>query len=372
MPARNSRLDEIQAAVLRVKLPRLDGWNAARVAIANRYRARIGHPKVTLPDAAGPDNVAHLFVVRTGDRPGLAQHLRAHHVPHDIHYPVPDHRQPAAAGAFADVALPVTERLAAEVLTLPCFPEMTGDEVDLVAEVVNRWDSVTPYSLIVPVYGNEDSIHDLLAAVERMNVQLDGRLEAVFVVDGSPDKSAELLQALLPDQTFASRLVLLSRNFGSFAAIRAGLQHATGDVFAVMAADLQEPPELALEFFRLLGADECDVVVGTRQDRDDPLLSRLSARLFWGVYRRLVVPSMPPGGVDIFGCNRVFRDTLLACEEANSSLVALLFWLGFRRREVAYTRLPRLHGTSGWTLQARRSATSWTACSRSPTCRCGC
>jgi polyisoprenyl-phosphate glycosyltransferase len=205
-------------------------------------------------------------------------------------------------------------------------------------------------SLIVPVYGNEDSIHDLLGAVERMNARLDGRLEAVFVVDGSPDKSAELLQALLPDQTFGSRLVLLSRNFGSFAAIRAGLQHATGDVFAVMAADLQEPPELALEFFRLLAGDQCDVVVGTRQDRDDPLLSRLSARLFWGVYRRLVVPSMPAGGVDIFGCNRAFRDTLVSCEEANGSLVALLFWLGFRRQEVAYTRLPRLRGTSGWTL----------------------
>jgi glycosyltransferase involved in cell wall biosynthesis len=209
------------------------------------------------------------------------------------------------------------------------------------------------YSLIVPVYRNEDSIHDLVAAVERMNAELDGQLEAVFVVDGSPDKSAELLQALLPQQSFAARLVLLSRNFGSFAAIRSGLQHATGDYFAVMAADLQEPPELALRFFHQLKSGDCDIAVGVRIDRDDPLLSRLSARMFWGVYRKFVVPQMPPGGVDIFGCNRAFRDQLLECEEANSSLVAMLFWLGFRRVEVPYARRPRLHGTSGWTLKKK-------------------
>lgn len=209
---------------------------------------------------------------------------------------------------------------------------------------------LTVYSLIVPVYRNEDSIHDLLATVEDMNGALDGQLEAVFVVDGSPDKSAELLQSLLPHQPYRSRLVLLSRNFGSFAAIRAGLGYATGDHLAVMAADLQEPPELALRFFALLAADECDVVIGTREDRADPVLSRLSAKLFWSAYRRFVVPAMPPGGVDMFGCNRVFRDTLLSCGEANSSLVAMLFWLGFRRREVAYTRVPRARGTSGWTL----------------------
>lgn len=209
------------------------------------------------------------------------------------------------------------------------------------------------YSLIVPVYRNEGSIPDLLGAIEELHDALGGRLEAVFVVDGSPDRSAELLQALLPAQRFAARLVLLSRNFGAFAAIRVGLQHATGDHFAVMAADLQEPPELALEFFRTLAADEYDVVVGTREGRADPLGSRLAAGAFWGVYRRLVVRDMPAGGVDIFGCNRAFRDCLLACEEANTSLVALLFWLGFRRKQVAYTRRARVHGGSGWTLRKK-------------------
>jgi glycosyltransferase involved in cell wall biosynthesis len=209
------------------------------------------------------------------------------------------------------------------------------------------------YSLVIPVYRNEQFIPELLDAVEGMNAALDGQLEAVFVVDGSPDRSAELLQAYLPERGFVSRLVLLSRNFGSFAAIRVGLEHATGAYFAVMAADLQEPPELALEFFRVLAAGEHDVVVGTRQDRADPLLTRITSGLFWRIYRRYVMSSVPVGGVDVFGCNRAFRDYLLACEESNTSLVALLFWLGFRRAHIPYRRRKRAHGSSGWTLRKR-------------------
>jgi len=138
-PGRNSRLDELQAAVLLTKLPRLDGWNAGRSAIAARYRERIAHPKVVLPAGSGPDHVAHLFVVRTGERDALAQHLRENGVPHDVHYPQPDYRQPAHRERFADVSLPMTEQLCAEVLTLPCFPEMTIPEVDQVADVINGW-----------------------------------------------------------------------------------------------------------------------------------------------------------------------------------------------------------------------------------------
>ncbi len=209
------------------------------------------------------------------------------------------------------------------------------------------------YSLIIPVYKNEESIHDLLQAIEELNRSLGGELEAVFVVDGSPDKSAELLQSFLPERGFVSKLVLLSRNFGSFAAIRVGLEHATGSYFAVMAADLQEPPELARDFFAILAEGDYDLVVGTREGRSDPLLSRMSSKLFWAMYRRFVLPQMPSGGVDIFGCNRQFRDYLLACEEANTSLVAMLFWLGFRRKHVAYERRARLHGKSAWTLRKK-------------------
>lgn len=209
------------------------------------------------------------------------------------------------------------------------------------------------FSLIVPVYRNEENIEALLAACKDLSARLGGAFEAVFVVDGSPDGSAARLAAGLSSRPFRAQLVLLSRNFGAFAAIRCGLREARGDRFGVMAADLQEPPELMLEFARRLEADECDVAVGTREGREDPWTARLSASVFWGLYRRLVQPEMPAGGVDVFGCNRAFRDRLLELPELNSTLVGLLVWMGFRRVEVKYQRRERLAGRSAWTLRKK-------------------
>jgi dTDP-4-amino-4,6-dideoxygalactose transaminase len=136
---RNSRLDEMQAAVLRAKLPRLDKWNQRRRSIASRYSMEIQQPKLRCPRVEGDNYVAHLYVVRTTDRHGLRSHLSSCGVPSDIHYPVPDYRQPSIADRFGQVSLPVTEAACQEVLTLPCFPEMTDDEVSAVIASVNSW-----------------------------------------------------------------------------------------------------------------------------------------------------------------------------------------------------------------------------------------
>lgn len=209
------------------------------------------------------------------------------------------------------------------------------------------------YSLVVPVYRNEGSIPELLETIASLHEELKASLEVVFVVDGSPDRCAELLAERLPDCPFPSRLLVHSRNFGSFAAVRSGLAEARGPYFAFMAADLQDPPELVLEFYRTLASEPVDVVVGRREGRDDPPLSRWSSQAFWFLYRKLVQAEMPPGGVDTFGCNRAFRDHLLSLEESNSTLVGLIFWLGFRRKSVGYRRLPRRHGKSAWSLSRR-------------------
>lgn len=209
------------------------------------------------------------------------------------------------------------------------------------------------FSLVVPVYRNADSIRELMAAVGALHRELDKQLELVFVVDGSPDASYALLQEGLADAGFPSKLVLLSRNFGSFAAIREGLCHASGQYAAVMAADLQEPPELISRFFRVLEQEDVDVVFGIREARNDPWRSRLAAGLFWRVYRRFVQPDVPPGGVDVFALNRGFLDRLVRFEEANGSLLGLLFWMGGRRRFVPYVRQQRQHGKSAWTFRKK-------------------
>ena len=124
-------------------------------------------------------------------------------------------------------------------------------------------------SLIIPVYLNEPNIPPLIAALGDLVRSLDGDLEVVFVVDGSPDGSGELLVRAQPDMSFATRIVFHSRNFGSFTAIRTGLEHASGEYFAVMAADLQEPPELIVRFFAALETGDCDIVFGQRVKRSD-------------------------------------------------------------------------------------------------------
>jgi polyisoprenyl-phosphate glycosyltransferase len=205
-------------------------------------------------------------------------------------------------------------------------------------------------SLVIPVYNNEENLQRLFEELGRFAARLDDRLEVVFVVDGATDGSLHSLQDRLPTWPVPTQLLELSRNFGSFAAITAGLAAAEGDYLAVIAADLQEPPDLVLEFHRTLTKGEADVVLGIRTGRADPLLSRWLSESFWRIYRRFVVREMPRGGVDVFGCTRQVRDRLLELQESNTNLIALLFWLGFRRRFIPYERRPRLEGRSAWTV----------------------
>ena len=174
--------------------------------------------------------------------------------------------------------------------------------------------------------------------------------EAVFVVDGSPDDSLAVLRAGIASSTLEAQLVSLSRNFGSFSAIRAGLELARGAFVAVMAADLQEPPEVVSAFFDSLESGECDIAIGQRVGRKDPALSSSAAGMYWGAYRRLINPDIPVGGVDVFGCTREVARHVAAFRETQTSLIGILYWIGYRRRNFPYARLSREHGTSGWTL----------------------
>jgi glycosyltransferase involved in cell wall biosynthesis len=208
-------------------------------------------------------------------------------------------------------------------------------------------------SLIIPIYKNEPNLEQLLAEVGKLSRKIGGPMEVVFVIDGSPDGCREILRQRLPAAPFPSRLICLSRNFGSFSAITAGLEAGAGDYYAVLAADLQEPPELISQFYDILSHDEADIVFGCRVRRSDPWLSRFFSRLFWSIYGAFIVAGMPKGGIDVFGCTRQVRDRLLGCPESDTNLIALLFWLGFRRQFVPYDRQARRAGESGWTIRKK-------------------
>lgn len=207
-------------------------------------------------------------------------------------------------------------------------------------------------SLVIPVYKNEENLDRLLTELQRLHRSMPS-LEVVFAIDGSPDRCAAILAERLPATGLRAQLVILSRNFGSFSAICAGLEQGTGDYFAVIAADLQEPPSLIAQFEQILRSDQADITFGVRSSRTDPWLTELTSNLFWALYRRFVIPEMPAGGVDVFGCTRAVRDRLLSLHEAHTNLVALLLWLGYRQVFVPYDRLARLEGKSSWTFSKK-------------------
>ena len=136
----NDRLDEMQAAILRVKLPHLDADNAHRRAIAQRYRNEIKNPAVRLPSVhVGEDShVWHLFVVRVADRTAFQQRLLDQGVHTAIHYPIAPHQQAAYANELGHLRFPLTEAIHREVVSLPMSPVMTETQVAHVISVVNQ------------------------------------------------------------------------------------------------------------------------------------------------------------------------------------------------------------------------------------------
>ena len=140
-PGANSRLDEVQAAILRVKLPYLDQDNAARARIASIYRAGLNGCDMVLPTSRQETrHVYHLYVVRTPRRDALKQHLQDKGIAALVHYPVPIHLQPAYRGRLAgNDSLMETERAAREVLSLPIYPELKEADLEVVIEAVRRF-----------------------------------------------------------------------------------------------------------------------------------------------------------------------------------------------------------------------------------------
>lgn len=136
IPGWNSRLDELQAALLRVKLRDLDEANAARRRLADRYDGALSDLPVTLPHRRSVEShVFHLYVLRTRSRDAFLAHLKSNGVGALVHYPVPIHRQPAYAQRLS-TSLPQTERTAREILSLPMYPELRDDEQDVVIAAV--------------------------------------------------------------------------------------------------------------------------------------------------------------------------------------------------------------------------------------------
>lgn len=206
------------------------------------------------------------------------------------------------------------------------------------------------FSIVVPVYYNEPNLPDTVPALLSLRDRLPGYdLELVFVDDGSGDRSLPLLleyQAAYPEEV---KVVKLTRNFGSMAAIQAGLTVATGDCVGMISADLQDPPELFLD---MLGHWErgAKAVFAVRADREEPLTQKLFSSTYYFLMRRLALKGYPSGGFDFFVIDRQVVREVNRIHEKNTNIMSLIFWLGFQPVMIPYVRRRRVKGRSRWTV----------------------
>jgi len=208
---------------------------------------------------------------------------------------------------------------------------------------------VSLLSVVVPVYQNALHLPELVARLNAACASVpDLTTELLFVDDRSRDDSFAVLCRLAAAEKHL-RVVRLSRNFGSNAAILAGLHHAQGDVVVVITADLQDPPELIPEMIARW-KEGSEVVLASRRNREDPMATRAFAGVFNRLFRAFVFRDFPPDGFDFVALDRKVVARLVAMPEKNSYLFGQILWLGFKRAVIPYDRAPRAGGKSAWTF----------------------
>lgn len=207
-------------------------------------------------------------------------------------------------------------------------------------------------SIVIPVYYNEDNLRPLYDDIkEKIIGTIDYEYEIVLVNDGSQDNSYSVMKELAGKDSNI-KIISLSRNFGSHAAILCGLSRCTGDCAIVKAADLQEPTELVLQMVDSWKKGN-NVVLAVREGRDESKQQTLFANLYYWMVRKTALPSMPKGGFDVYLLDRKVINVLMALDEKNSALTGQILWSGFKTDKVYYTRLAREIGTSRWTLRKK-------------------
>ena len=204
-------------------------------------------------------------------------------------------------------------------------------------------------SIITPAFNEAANLPLLYDRVVSVMSGRDEEWEWVIVDDHSRDRTFDLIEQLVVRDARV-RGVRLARNSGSHVAITCGLHHASGDAAALLAADLQDPPELLAEMLERWRAG-AQVVWAVRRQRPGERYHRSFAAIYYWIMRRLVgLADMPARGVDFFLIDRIVIDAFCQSAERNVSVFALIFWLGFRQHFIEYDKQPRAGGQSGWTL----------------------
>lgn len=181
-------------------------------------------------------------------------------------------------------------------------------------------------SIVVPIYYNELNIPHTIPRLQNLEKIIPNcDFEFVFVDDGSKDNSFSLLMDA-KEKDPRIKVIKLSRNFGSMAAIQAGLKYTTGDCVGIIAADLQDPPEMfeeMLEHWRM----GKKVVLGTRADREESFSQKMFSNTYYFLLEKLALKGYPKGGFDFLLIDKQVVQEVLEIQEKNTNVMSLIYWL---------------------------------------------
>jgi polyisoprenyl-phosphate glycosyltransferase len=205
-------------------------------------------------------------------------------------------------------------------------------------------------SIVTPAYNEESNLAAMHQRLDAAMAALGVDWEWIIVDDHSRDATFEVTRALAARDPRV-RGLRLARNSGSHTAITCGLHHASGDAAVVLAADLQDPPEVVGAVLSEWQGG-AQVVWAVRRQRPGQSMPALGfSRVYYFIMRRLVgMTDMPASGADFFLVDRVVLDAFRGFSERHVSVLALITWMGYRQARVEYDKQPRLGGRSGWTL----------------------
>lgn len=212
-------------------------------------------------------------------------------------------------------------------------------------------------SIVVPCYNEEESLPLFLRELERVAEQMrqtdDLTFEVVLIDDGSTDGTLATMkrEAQRLPAHFTVRWASFSRNFGKEAALYAGLSHATGELVATMDADMQDPPSLLPEMYRIITTEDVDNVATRRTTREgEPPIRSLFARMFYKLINKISKADIVDGARDFRLMKRPMVDAILSMREYNRFSKGIYGWVGFKTRWLPYVNVNRVAGETKWSF----------------------
>ncbi len=204
---------------------------------------------------------------------------------------------------------------------------------------------------VVPCYNEQEALGLFYEELNRVTAEMrDCEFKILFVNDGSKDRTLELMKELA-EKDGRVKYISFSRNFGKEAAIYAGLEHASGDLVAIMDADLQDPPRLLPEMYRAVTEEGYDSVATRRVTRKgEPPIRSFFARMFYRLMNKMCKTEVVDGARDFRLMTRPFVDSLLSMKEYNRFSKGLFGWVGFRTKWIEFENVERVAGETKWSF----------------------